>query len=122
MSVSPRQAFSRGTGNGRLRSAPACSPVRIFSFCLSFRPMLLAAALEVPVTRSMEIVRERRGISRDLARLASNSGTRLEFLTKMPISYDRALASGEFWHGSKSGTPPPPGERSRKTAGERKSP
>jgi plasmid maintenance system antidote protein VapI len=75
----------------------------------------LAFALEVPVPRCMEIVRQCGGITRDMARrLASDSGTRLDFGTKMPMSYDRAPASKGSWRASNSGFSPPPGSKAGK--------
>ena len=69
----------------------------------------LALALHVPVTRIAEILRERRGITADMARrLARHFGTTLDFGMKMPMSYDRALASRESWRASKSRFSPPP--------------
>jgi addiction module HigA family antidote len=94
---------------------PSLLPGEDFLVPLELSAHVLVHALEVPVPRSMEIVRERRGISRDLARrLAGNSGARLDFGMKMPMSYDRALASRESWRASKSGFSPPPGSKAGK--------
>ena len=109
MSISLRHEH-RGTSiRPGLLPGEDCSPP------LELPAHALAFALEVPVPRSMEIVRQSRGITRDMAgRLASDSGTRLDFGTKMPMSYDRAPASKGSWRASKSGFPPPPGSKAGK--------